>query len=182
MKPFTSGSLALCLLLFAIPQVEAGTVTVKKVHVCCGACVTAVKKTLGEVEGVSNASADQKTKTVAFEATDDAAAKRGVDALAKAGFHGTATHGDKAIEFPKSTAKKGDKANTVTFSSVHLCCPACVKGADAALKNVKNVKGIDIDQKAKTVTLTGENIDVIEAITAFNDGGFHGNLKSDKAE
>jgi periplasmic mercuric ion binding protein len=182
MKSFASVGVALGLMFFAIPQLSAGQVTVKKVHVCCGACVTAVKKTLGEVEGVTNGTADQKTATVTFNAADDAAAKRGIDALAKAGFHGTATHGDKAVAFPKSNAKKGDKANTVTFTNVHLCCPACVKGADAALKNVKNIKMIDINQKTGTVTLSGEGIEVIDAVSALNDGGFHGNLKTDKAE
>lgn len=178
MKPFSFAAVAVCLLVFAA-QVEAGTVTVKKAHVCCGACVTAVKKTLANVERVSAANADRATKTITFEAADDAAAQRGINALAKAGFHGTAAHGDKAVAFPKSKAKKGDKANTVTFTSVHLCCPACVKGADAALKDVKNVKQIDVNQKAGTVTLTGENIDVLEAISALNDGGFHGNLKGE---
>lgn len=182
MKLIFSTSLAVCLMLFAVPRGQAGEVTVKKVHVCCGACVTAVKKALTDLEGISNANADQKSKTITFVAADDAAAKRGIEALAKTGFHGTATHGDKAVEFPKSNAKKGDKADTVTFAKVHLCCPACVKGANEALKGVKNVKGIDVSQKTGIITLTGEGIDVLEAISALNDGGFHGNLKADKAE
>ena len=183
MKILATTLLTAGLMLFAIPQVEAGGVTVKKAHVCCGACVTAVKKALGDVEGVSKATADQNSKTISFEAADDAAAKRGIEALAKAGFHGTATHGDKALEYPKAKAKQGEKADSITFTGVHLCCGACVKGAKESLDGVKNVKVIDVDAKTKTVTLTGEGIDLLEAITAFNDGGFHGNLKgADKKE
>lgn len=180
MKTFASTILAVCMMVFALPQVEAGGVTVKKAHVCCGACVNAVKKCLADVEGVSKAAADQNSKTITFVAADDAAAKKGIAALAKAGFHGTASHGDKALEFPKPKAKKGEKTNSVTFTGVHLCCGACVRGAKEALENVKNVKVIDVDQKTKSVTLTGEKIDLAEAIKAFNDGGFHGNLKGDK--
>jgi copper chaperone CopZ len=168
--------------MIAAPEAQAGAVTVKKAHVCCGQCVTIVKKTLTDLEGVTNPAADMKTGTISFDAADDAAAKRGIDALAKAGFHGSATHGDKAVEFPKTSAKKGDKANTITFTSVHLCCGQCVTGAKEALKGVKNVTEIKPDRETQTVTLTGENIDVLEAIAAFNDGGFHGSLKGDKAE
>lgn len=182
MRLLLSISLGACLLSVAIPQAEAGGVSVKKAHVCCGQCVTIVKKTLTDLEGVSSPAADQKTGTITFDAADDAAAKRGIDALAKAGFHGAAAHGDKVLEFPKTTAKKGDKANSVTFTGVHLCCGQCVTGAKEALKDVKNVTKIDVVQKTQTVTLTGENIDVLEAVSAFNGGGFHGTLKGDKAE
>ncbi len=105
----------------------------------------------------------------------------GIDALAKAGFHGSATHGDKVVKFPKTTAKKGDKANTVTFTGVHLCCGQCVTGAKKALENIKNVE-ITVDRPTQSVTLKGKDIDVLEVVNAFNAGGFHGNLKGDKAE
>lgn len=180
MKIVASTLFAVCLMVFAVPQLEAGDVTVKKAHVCCGSCVTAVKKCLADVEGVTKAAADQNSKTITFVAADDAAAEKGIAALAKAGFHGTATHGDKALAFPKPKTKKGEKTNSITFTGVHLCCGACVRGAKESLENVKNVKVIDVDTKTKTVTLTGEKIDLAEAIKAFNDGGFHGNLKGDK--
>ncbi|MCA9069183.1 MAG: heavy-metal-associated domain-containing protein [Planctomycetaceae bacterium] len=180
MKLFVSATVAFCLMIFALPKVDAGDVTVKKAHVCCGACVNAVKKCLADVEGVSKAAADQNSKIITFTAADDAAATKGIAALAKAGFHGAATHGDKALEFPKPKTKAGEKTNSVTFTGVHLCCGACVRGAKESLENVKNVKVIDVDQKTKTVTLTGEKIDLAEAIKAFNGGGFHGNLKGDK--
>jgi copper chaperone CopZ len=179
MKLFLSIAAALSLVFVAVPETQAGGVTVKKAHVCCGQCVTIVKKTLTDLEGVTNPGADQKTGTITFDAADDAAAKRGIEALAKAGFHGSAAHGDKAVEFPKTSAKKGDKANTVTFTGVHLCCGQCVTGAKKALENIKNVE-INVDRATQTVTLTGKDIDVLEVVNAFNAGGFHGNLKDEK--
>lgn len=182
MKLLLSVSLAVCLMTVAMPQAEAGGVTVKKAHVCCGACVVAVKKALTDLEGVTNPNADQKSATITFEAADDAAANRGILALAKAGFHGAASHGDKVLEYPKTNAKKGDKSNSVTFTGVHLCCGMCVTGAKKALENVKNVKNINVDRPTNTVTLTGDDIDILEAVSAFNAGGFHAALKGDKAE
>jgi copper chaperone CopZ len=177
MKLLITASLAVCLMIFAVPQVQAGGVSVKKAHVCCKACVTAVEKALSGLEGVTNGTADQKAKTISFQAADDDAAKRGIEALAKAGFHGAASHGDKLLTFPTSKTKEGEKSDSVTFTGVHLCCGACVTGAKASLKDVKNIKDINVDTKTKTVTITGKGIDVLEAIAAFNDGGFHGNLK-----
>ncbi len=154
----------------------------KNAHVCCAACVKAVEKALGDVEGVTNGTANQKAKTISFEATDQKAAQRGIAALAKAGFHGAASHGDRLLKFPQPKVKKGETADSVTFTGVHLCCGACETGAKESLKDVKNIKEINVDRKAKTVTITGKGIDVLEAIAAFNDGGFHGNLKQKKAE
>lgn len=177
MKTFITSAVAVGLMFCGIGQIEAGTVTVKKSHLCCPACVKAVQMALADVEGVSNASADQKTKTISFDATDDAAAKRGVEALAKAGFYGAAAHGDKVLEYPKPKVEKGAKSDTVTFTEVHICCGACVKGIQTCMKDVKNVTDIKPDSKTKTVTLTGEGIDLLEALEALNDGGFHGNVK-----
>lgn len=180
MKMFAAFSVALGLTLSAAPQVEAGGVTVKNAHICCGACVKAVKNALGDVKGVSNASADGDTKTITFEAANDAAAKKGIRALAKAGFHGTAAHGDKKLEYPKIKAKKGQSADKVVFANVHLCCGACVKGAKACMDGVKNVQTIEVDTNGKTVTLSGKGIDLLEAVTALNKGGFHAKLKGNK--
>ena len=156
---------------------SAADVTVKDVHLCCGACVAGVNKALKGVEGVSKVAADRNSKIVTFQATDAKAAKAGITALAKAGFHGKATLGDKPLPFPPSGAKKGLKADTVTFTGVHLCCGACVTGAQKALQKVAAVTTIDIDRNAKTITLKGKAIDVTAAVQALNAGGFHGTIK-----
>ena len=180
MKRFQTLPLALLLIALTANVSQAGKVTVKGVHLCCGACVTGAQKSLGGVKGVADVVADRNSKIVVFSATDDKAAQNGINALAKAGFHGAATHGKKKLSFPASGAKKGDKADTITLTGVHLCCGACVTGAQKALQNVKGVTAIDVDRKEKLVRLSGKEIDVVSAVAALNKGGFHGTLKKGK--
>lgn len=160
-----------------VSGVEAGEVTVKGVHLCCGACVRDVDKAMTDVDGVSAVAADRNSKTVTFQAANDEAAKAGIKALADGGFHGTASHGDKKIDFPASGAKKGAKADSVTLTGVHLCCGACVKGVQEALDGVDGVTSVDVDRSEKTVTLNGKDIQVAQAVDALNKGGFHGTVK-----
>jgi len=157
--------------------VQAGNVTVKKVHVCCGACVAAIDKSLKGVTGVTDAKADRKSKTVSFTAENDKAAEAGIKALAKAGFHGAAAHDSKKLNFPASGAKKGDKSNSITLNGVHLCCGGCKSTAKRAFRGLKGVLDVKCDSKAKTVALTGTSIDVVAAVAALNKAGFHGSLK-----
>lgn len=156
----------------------AGDVRVKGVHLCCGACVSDAQKSLKGVEGVTSVSADRDSKLVAFTAADDKAAQSGIEALAKAGFYGTATHGEKEIAFPASGVKKGERVDTLTLTGVHLCCGACVTGAKEALKEVEGLTGIDIDRNDGVVKLTGKNIDAAAAVGALNKGGFAGTVKT----
>jgi copper chaperone CopZ len=168
---------AVAMVLMLTAAANAGQVTVKGVHLCCGQCVNDVNDILGDVAGVSNVASDRDSKTVSFTAADEKAAKAGVDALAKGGFHGAAAHGDKEIAFPDSGAKKGAKADTVTISGVHLCCGACVNAVKKILEGVDGASTIDIDRNAKTVKLTGSGIDVSNAVATLNKGGFHGTVK-----
>ena len=157
--------------------VQAGDVIVKNVHICCGACVKAVDGSLKDVTGVTNAKADTKSKIVSFTAEDDKAAEAGIKALAKAGFHGAATHDSKKLDFPDSGAKKGDKSNSITLNGVHLCCGGCKSTVQKAFRGLKGVLDLKCDSRAKTVALTGIEIDVVAAVAALNKAGFHGSLK-----
>jgi len=156
---------------------QAGEVTVKGVHLCCGACVKDANAALQGIDGVSDVAIDRNTKVVTYKAANDDAAKAGIEALADAGFHGEATHAGKALAFPDSGAEKGKKASSVTLTGVHLCCGACVTGVKAALDDVSGVSTIDVDRTAKTVTLKGNDIDVTAAVAALNKGGFHGTVQ-----
>lgn len=72
---------------------------------------------------------------------------------------------------------------SLTLSNVHICCPACTKAIQGAIDKVELVS-VEIDQKEKTVKLTGEEgvtrQDAIEALTALADAGFYGT--SDKQQ
>lgn len=171
-----SSAAAIAAVAMLTAAAQAGEVTVKDVHLCCPACVKAVAQALDKVDGVSDAKCDTKAKTVSLQAADDKAAAAAIAALAKAGFHGNAAHGDKKLEFPASGAKKGDKADTITLTGVHLCCPACVKAVAKAMEDVSGATA-KCDTKEKTVTVTGSGLDVAAVVEALNKGGFHGTVK-----
>jgi copper chaperone CopZ len=180
-KPFPYGvgimirSMAFCVglaFVVACGAVRAAEVKITGVHVCCGACVKAVNATLKDVAGVSNSKADQDG-TVSFDAADEKAAAAGIAALAKAGFHGNAKSGDKALEFPAVAVEKGAKADVVTIAGLHLCCGNCYKATGDALKGLGTVTS---NKEAKTVTVTGKGIDVAAVVAALNKAGFHGTV------
>jgi copper chaperone CopZ len=184
MKTFHIGSFVmLCIAVAAGPAV-AGEVKIEKTHLCCGACLKAVDKALDGVEGVSDVARDQKTKTITFAAADEKAAKAGIDALAKAGFHGDAKHGDKKIKFPGSGAKKDQKSNRIVLTGVHLCCGACVKAVAKALDEaeIDGVEGKACDREKKTVTVEGNDVVVLAVVKALNKAGFHGTLEKKEKE
>jgi len=166
-------------LLFATASLPAiaGEVEVTGVHLCCGACTKAVDKALQGVGGVSGVASDRESKTVRFTAGDDQAAAAGIEALANAGFHGTAKHGETALAFPASGAKEGAKAGQIKISHVHLCCAACVRAADEALKKVEGVGNVAADREASAIEVTGENVGVEALVKALNDAGFHATVQ-----
>ncbi len=151
-------------------------VTVKDVHLCCGSCVDGVDEALMEVDGVSNIASDQNTKSIAFKVSNDEAAKKAIEALARGGFFGVAKQGNKSLTFPDAGARKDAKSARIKFSGVHLCCRSCVKSAHLALKDVKGVSSIDIDREEGTVTVSGTDILHTEAVAALNKGGFYGRI------
>jgi len=70
----------------------------------------------------------------------------------------------------------------VTVSETHLCCPACLRGVDAALKGVSGVKHTS-SQQAKTIEIVADNDAAAQkAIDALATAGFHGKLSSDKVK
>lgn len=72
------------------------------------------------------------------------------------------------------------QAETVKLENVHLCCGACVRGAQAALGKVEGLTA-KVDQDSESVTLTADKAEVLKkGIAALQGAGFYG--KSDKAE
>src|SRR4051794_31985755 len=79
-------SLSAMMVLGAAVMAET-KVEVKKVHLCCNACVKGVATALKGMEGVTPA-CDRENGTVTITATDQATAQKALDALADAGYHG----------------------------------------------------------------------------------------------
>jgi copper chaperone CopZ len=67
----------------------------------------------------------------------------------------------------------------VELKSTHLCCGACVKAANAILKDIDGCKG-ECDQKASTITITAkDDATAQKALDALAAGGFHGDTGND---
>jgi hypothetical protein len=84
---------------------SATKVELKGVHLCCDACVDGVGVALMDVEGVeSHCNIGNRTVTLT---ADDAAARKALDALAAAGYHGDTGNKQLAMKAPKSTGSGG---------------------------------------------------------------------------
>ena len=162
---------------FAWSADESGTVTVRNVHLCCGACVEGAKGALDGIEGVSEPKADVNSKSVVFAAKDEKAAMKGIEALADHGFFGRAAFGKKDLAFPDVGAKKGEKKDSITFTGVHLCCGACRKAVHEALTKLDSLSSMEIDPAAGKVKLNGAGLVVTDAVDLLQKAGFYGTLE-----
>jgi copper chaperone CopZ len=71
------------------PDEQLTSMTVSGVHLCCGKCVTGAEKALKTVPGVKSDTATKGSDT--FKVEGEFNGKAVMEALAKAGFTGTAT-------------------------------------------------------------------------------------------
>lgn len=160
--------------LFAAGTARAETkVEVKNVHLCCGACESAVNAVLKKIDGVTG-TCDRKGKTVSLTAKDDATAQKTIDALAAAGFHGT-VEGDKFKVKDDSGATAG-KVKTLTLTGIHNCCGSCNNAVKAAIKKVPGVTADTAKAKSDTLEVTGD-FDAAALVKSLNDAGFHVKVK-----
>lgn len=68
----------------------------------------------------------------------------------------------------------------VTVSQTHLCCGQCLKGVEAALKDVPGVKHTS-SQQAKTIEIVADSDQAAQkAIDSLAAAGFYGRLDNDK--
>ncbi len=170
-------AIAVALLVFSANVSLAGECRVSGVHLCCRACVNAIGEALSDVEGVSGAACDADNGVVTFQATDAEAVNRGLAAMAEAGFHGTAAHGDDEVAFPASGAEEDETADSTQLTNLHNCCPGCKNAIDAAVGEVEGVSAIAWDGETKILTVTGSGFSLEGVVTALNEAGFHASIK-----
>lgn len=78
------------------------------------------------------------------------------------------------------TAASLQAETKVTVSKTHLCCPQCLTGVEAALKDVEGIKHKS-SQEAKTIEITAESDEAAQkAVDALAAAGFYGTTDSDK--
>jgi periplasmic mercuric ion binding protein len=160
-------SMALVLALAGAVRAET-TVELKGVHLCCGACVAAVSKTLKTVDGVKG-KCDQKAKTVTITAGDAESAQKAVDALVGAGFYGSTD--SKDVKVKGDSGVKKETVKTLTLTGAHNCCGQCTKIIKETLKKVEGVTGDTVKSKADTFDVTGE-FDAADLVKALETAGF----------
>ena len=148
-------------------------VEVADVHLCCPACVKGVSAALKGVEGVKGV-CDQKAKTITITADDDAAAQKGIEALAAAGYHGRLE--TKAVHFPRDSGATKGKVSSLTLTGIHNCCGACNKAIKTAVKKVSGVTGDTAKPKGETFDVTGD-YEATDLIRALHEAGFHVKVK-----
>jgi copper chaperone CopZ len=133
----------------------------------------AVAKAVSEVQGVT-AKCDQDAETVTLTATDDAAAQKGLDALAAAGFHGT-TGNDKLTIKDDSGVKPG-KVKSLEVTGVHNCCGSCTTRIKKALNEVSGATSSTVQKQERTFTVEGD-FEAADLVKTLNAAGFHVKVK-----
>jgi copper chaperone CopZ len=159
-----------CAALFLGAAALAETkVELKGVHLCCGACVKGVATALKGVDGVKPA-CDRENGTVTITATDAATARKALDALAAAGYHGDT--GDKGLNIKAESNVPSGKVSKLSLTNAHNCCGSCCKAIKASVKKVAGVSGDTAKPKTANFEVTGD-FDAAEVVKALNDAGFH---------
>lgn len=151
---------------------SAGEVRVEGVHLCCAGCVKAASKSLANVEGVSDIQVNEDEELVRFNAKDDAAAQKGLTALAGAGLYGT-----PSVPGPEFKIAPDKASDQVKITKVHLCCRGCVTTVEPPLKKLNGVKSVKTEPKQGTIVLTGEKINHAEVLKSLHESGFHGKVE-----
>jgi periplasmic mercuric ion binding protein len=148
-------------------------VELKRVHLCCPACVRTVAGIVKKVDGVKVA-CDRKERTVTLSAPNDEAAQKALDALAATGFHGD-TGNDKLAMKDDSGVAKG-KTSSLSLTNVHNCCGTCCRAIKETVKKVQGVTGDTAMRRMSSFTVTGD-FDAAEVVKALNAAGFHAKVE-----
>ena len=158
---------AVALLVTVGSAVAETKVTVSNVHLCCGACVTAVNKALADIDGITHES-DRQAKTVAITAASDEAAQKAVTALQEAGFYGKSDN-EKA-KFAEVKAPEG-KVKRLELTGVHNCCGQCNTAINKALGGVDGVASNTAKAKESSFVVEGD-FSAAAVVSALLDIGF----------
>lgn len=147
-------------------------VTISNTHLCCGACVKAVDKALGTVNGVKH-EASQGDHTITIKADNDEAAQKAVDALAMAGFYGKVD--STTVKYKDVGAPQG-KVKRLEVTGVHNCCGSCNRAIKAAVGGVAGVAAETAKAKESSFVVEGD-FNAKDLVTALLGAGFYVQVK-----
>ncbi len=138
------------------------------VHLCCQGCVNAVDTALMSVEGI-NSRCDMENGSVSLTASDAIAAQKALDALAAAGFYGSADNNQLAMK-AVSDIPPG-KVKSLKVSGIHNCCGPCCAAIKEAITTVPGVTDDTAKPRATSFEVTG-NFNAASLVKALNAAGF----------
>lgn len=158
----------------ALPEGEV-TLTLSKVHLCCGDCEEAVGK-IGTNDrypigpGVTF-TADRKNESIIVKAPSGKDAQAALRAVVGAGFYGVSDN--SAIAIPE--LKEDDfTTDTMVVRDTHLCCGGCVRGFKKAVESVAGVEECEAKAGASRVEISGKGFKTYEVMKALREAGFGG--------
>jgi copper chaperone CopZ len=166
-----------CLLPAAARAAADDQVEITGLHLCCGGCVAELEEALEEVEGLSDLKVDRAKRTARFRVPDAATRNAALEAVAAAGFYGTAMHDEEPVPMIAEADIKEAKTDRMVLTGVHLCCAGCTKAVVKAFEEVEEVVAVDCDLESRTVTLTGKDLDVAAIYERLHEAGFHGRME-----
>jgi len=143
------------------------------VHLCCQGCVNAVDAALMSAEGV-NSSCAMENGSVTLTASDAIAAQKALDALAAAGFYGSADNNQLAMK-AVSDIPSG-KVKSLKVSGIHNCCGPCCAAIRAAITAVDGVTDDTAKPRATSFEVTGDFF-AADLVRALNSAGFSAQVK-----
>ena len=145
------------------------SVTISKMHLCCGACVKGVEGALKKVEGAT-VTVDKDAATAVVTAPDRKSTRRALGAIARAGFHGVSDNDKFAM--PDNSGVKAGTVKRLELVGIHNCCGGCNKAIKSAIASVDGVEADTAKAKSKTLVVEGE-FDGLAVVQALNKAGFH---------
>lgn len=160
-----------------LPEGET-TVTLSKVHICCGDCVDAVARIgLDEKNPIPagvTISADRGEEAIIVKAPSGKDAQAALRAVVAAGFYGVSDH--PAVLIPD--LKPDDfTADTMVVRDTHLCCGGCVRAFTKAVESVEGVESCEAKSGAASVKVAGKAFKPYDVLKALREAGFGGSFQ-----
>ncbi|MCC9609758.1 cation transporter [Blastopirellula sp. JC732] len=169
----TTLALLFSVALFSQAAYAETTVTLTKMHLCCGKCVKAVEAAVKDMPGVKVDVTAKEGKTV-LTAADDKSAQAALDAIAKAGFH--AETDSEELKMKDDSGVKAGAVKRLALTGLHNCCGACTKSIKEAVATVDGVKADTAKPNESSMVIEG-NFDAAEVVEALLAAGFHVKVK-----
>ncbi len=166
-------TLAACLGLAGSALSAETTVVLGGVHNCCNACQKGIEKA---GEKLRDTTITAKGGTVTIVAKSKSEAKKAIEALNDAGYHGKVEGGEFASKSPAASSASEKKVKSASVTVGHNCCDKCRATLKDAVKSAPGVTDTDISAKALTFKVTGEFAKA-DVLSAINNAGFHASVK-----